>query len=251
MDNLRGLIPYANKEDRNTRTIRFMDSNGDEKYSIQTKDSADRNICYMIKDVFGIGYHEFEGVVGNMGDNDDDEWRACIRKAYIFFYFNQDLISEYGLRAVGNYGDDQSNRLGFTFGFNHVAYIHKRTHIGFTYCIKLINPRNTHIYRYYIGQKTFGRGSDWRFYTSSSEHVNTLLERGWVAEYKILDYHSTQEEMDSVENELILRMWNCSDARENSINYSCVINGSRKLKYDYLGPEHQHNYSSKKYHKRY
>lgn len=240
---LNGLIPFAYKEDTVSRTIRFKDEYGVEQYSYSTLNSYDRNWCYMVMYLFGIEYHEFERIVGNMGDNDDDEWMKCVNNAYIFFYCNQDLISIHDLRVVNN--SEHSNMLGFTLGMDIDAHKKKNDYVGFVYWITL-SKRG--IEKFYIGQKCFKKGRDWRTYNSSSEHVHKMLEDGWYAHYSILSYHKTQEDLDARENEVILDMWKSIYGREGVVNYSCIVNGNRILKYDYLGPDYNHmQYKKKKY----
>lgn len=77
-----------------------------------------------------------------------------------------------------------------------------------------------------------------------------MIAGGWSANYTVLSYHKTQEDLDSRENEVILDMWKSVHGCERVVNYSCIVNGERVLKYNYLAPESSHmQYKKKKYRK--
>ena len=64
--------------------------------------------------------------------------------------------------------------------------------------------------------------------------------------YTIIGYCDDQESLDYNENNLIRKSWDSLGGRRLSLNYSCVMNGIRQLKYDYLGSEYTNNYPYKK-----
>jgi hypothetical protein len=99
---------------------------------------------------------------------------------------------------------------------------------GFLYCVYI--PHGFRKRRYY-GIKSFRSGSDWTTYTTSSKIVQRMINGGMQAEYKVLGFYRTKQELEAAEAASIAKFWHeCRECncRELSLNYN--IAGKRRWK---------------------
>lgn len=102
---------------------------------------------------------------------------------------------------------------------------------GFLYLITLSRSGKNITYRY-VGQKSFGRGSEWETYQGSSDIVAELIEKGFNAKYEVYGYYATEKELLEAEKDFIQFEW--ANNRGSNLNFA-YDNGRYIVKRDKYG----------------
>lgn len=94
--------------------------------------------------------------------------------------------------------------LPLTFG-TMITQAEVNSNYGFVYMVK-IKVNNT--YKLYIGQKCFHETKNpWPTYTTSSKIVKSMIAKGMIADYAIIELCKTKTALDACERKYIISTW--------------------------------------------